>query len=131
MQNNVSSFVANPVTQSVAIIAVTMFFVTIGIDVFRRSLRIISLSYRVSMLGLPRSGKTALVAAMFSEIFSDPGKDFSPVGPETIGRVNQFIESLDSGRAIPPTKEKDVFIFRFIYYIKRLFISRIRYEGEV
>src|SRR6476469_782099 len=105
MPDSISSFFANAVTQTVIVVTVTLFAASLALDLFRRSLRVIAVSYRVSMLGLPRSGKTALVAAMFSEIFSDPGKDFSPVGPETIGRVNQFIESLDSGHPIPPTKE--------------------------
>jgi hypothetical protein len=131
MPENLSAFLENPITKVVVTLVIGLFFSSLFLDFFRRSIRIITVGYRTAILGLPRAGKTALVAAMFSEIFADPRKELNPVGPETINRVNQFIEMLDSGRPIPPTKEKDAFIFRFVYYVRRLLVSKIRYEGEI
>ncbi|HET9640860.1 MAG TPA: hypothetical protein VFP12_16825 [Allosphingosinicella sp.] len=130
--DNIDSWFSSPIFKGMVSAITTIGLLIVIINFFSRAIQTITISYRVSMLGLPRAGKTALVAAMFGEIFSDPRKDFKPVGPETISRINQFIEMLDTGTAIAPTHERDAFIFRFIYYIRRLFvIARIRYEGEV
>jgi len=99
---------------------------------YSRSIKDLTVSYRVSVLGLPRSGKTALIAAIFDNVFSSSvsGK-FSPAGQETISRVNKFIATLDARHPIPPTKESDVFVFRFLLFVKRRLLGRIRYEGEI
>jgi hypothetical protein len=68
---------------------------------------------------------------MFAELFATSGETLFPVGSETINRANRLIAHIDSGRPIPPTVEKDAFIFRFLYYVRSFFFSRIRYEGEI
>lgn len=100
---------------------------------YRRTLKDLTVSYRIAVLGLPRSGKTALIGAIFDRIFSSPeGRSFAPIGQETINRVNRVIANLDSRSSLPPTKENDVFIFRFLYYVRRTILFKgVRYEGEV
>lgn len=118
---------------NVSAVTMTAAVIFVLADFYRRSLRDIPVSYRISVLGLPRSGKTALVSAMFGELFATRiGGHFKPAGAETINRVNRYIALLDTGRPIPPTTEKDVFLFRFLYHVRRLLpLGRVRYEGEV
>ncbi|WP_324749461.1 hypothetical protein SH591_12865 [Sphingomonas sp. LY54] len=98
-----------------------------------RSRKDIAVSYRISVIGLPRSGKTALISAIFDHIFhSTAGEAFAPVGEKTIEKINNQIMLLDSRRTFGSTKDEDIFIFRFLYYVKAIFfIARVRYEGEV
>jgi hypothetical protein len=90
-------------------------------------------AYRVGVIGLPRAGKTSLIGAVFSEIFKssmNPRTRLS--GSKTISRVNRIISSLDQGTEVPPTKEGDTFVFRFIYLARRVLgFVPFKYEVEI
>jgi hypothetical protein len=91
----------------------------------------IPVSHRVAVIGLPRSGKTTLITALFELI--QRGSDIPNVrlhGLNTISTVNRYIASLNAGEKIGPTKEKDTFVFRFSYSKRRGLLSRL-YDIEI
>jgi GTPase SAR1 family protein len=71
-------------------------------------------SYRIAVVGFPKSGKTTLITAVFAYLFRKGirGASIVPRGEETIKRINQNMEQLELGRPIGPTKDQDVFAYR-------------------
>jgi len=71
-------------------------------------------AYRIAIIGYPRAGKTFLITAIFKNLFLGKvsGFDTIPRGNETIERINNYIELMETGRAIGPTTDQDVFAFR-------------------
>jgi GTPase SAR1 family protein len=71
-------------------------------------------AYSVAVIGLPRSGKTSLITAMFGAMFSRKllGYSVRPRGESTIERVNEDLERLELGRSVGPTTDQDLFAYR-------------------
>jgi len=88
-------------------------------------------SHKIAVIGLPGAGKTTLITALFELI--QRGVYIENVrihGVKTIEIVNRYVARLSSGEQLSPTKEKDIFVFRFSY-IKRLrFLKRV-YDVEI
>ena len=127
----ISGILASPSALPIAIAALVSLLQIVVF--FRRTVRDLTISYRIAVLGVPRSGKTALIGSMFDCIFSaQESKKFTPVGQETISRVNRLIAQLNARQPLPPTVEADVFVFRFLFRkTGGLIIKPVRYEGEV
>lgn len=98
-----------------------------------RSRKDTAVSYRISVIGLPRAGKTALISALFEHVFlSTEGRAFAPVGEKTINKVNDQIALLNSRSTFSKTRDDEIFIFRFLYHVRNLFLfAKVRYEGEI
>ncbi|MDG6078930.1 hypothetical protein E3U23_06960 [Erythrobacter litoralis] len=114
------------------LVAIMLGFVTS--QLFFRVRNNFAASYRIAMLGLPLSGKTALVTAIFEYIFSSSaGRAFAPVGEKTIKSINQQISLIESRKTFDRTRDQDIFLFRFLYYVKSFFLPFLttKYEGEV
>lgn len=89
-------------------------------------------SYRIAVVGFPRSGKTTLITAVFAYLFRNGvrGASIVPRGEETIRRINSNMEQLDLGRPIGPTKDQDVFAYRAEIKIRSSFFLR-HYKLEI
>jgi GTPase SAR1 family protein len=89
-------------------------------------------SYRIAVIGFPRSGKTTLITAVFAYLFRNGvrGASIVPRGEETIRRINSNMEQLDLGRPIGPTKDQDVFAYRAEIRIRSSFFLR-HYKLEI
>lgn len=87
-------------------------------------------SYRVAIVGFPRSGKTTLIVSLFGEAFAMklPTK-VTPRGTQTIELVNKSLEMLKKGRALGPTTDQDLFAFRADIVLTRRFFP-ITYKVE-
>ena len=85
----------------------------------------IPVSHRVAIIGLPGSGKTTLITALFELI--QRGADIPNVrlhGLKTIETVNRYVANLNAGEKIGPTKENDTFVFRFSYLKRKFWLAR-------
>ncbi len=71
-------------------------------------------SYYIAIIGLPQSGKTTIIHAMFREILDGriKGMQANLWGRSTTERVMRGISSLEEGKALLPTQEKDIFGYR-------------------
>jgi molybdopterin-guanine dinucleotide biosynthesis protein len=88
-------------------------------------------SHKIAVVGLPGAGKTTLITALFELVQRGTHlKNVRLHGLQTIETVNRNIARLNSGERIGPTKEKDVFIFRFSYLQLRFLIAR-SYDVEI
>jgi len=87
-----------------------LFFVAVMAFLMDRSPR----SYRVALVGFPQSGKTTLLISLFGEAFARRiyGVKMTPRGSSTIERVNAGLARLQTGRAVGPTMDQDLFAFR-------------------
>lgn len=100
-------------------------------DIMRR--RTIVSARKIAVLGLPRSGKTALISAFFDRLnVINRGGRVRIQGAKSIARANATIALLNSRNPIPPTTEDDVFVMRFSYF-KSIFLGlfKIVYDIEV
>jgi hypothetical protein len=83
-------------------------------------------SHKIALIGLPGSGKTTLITAMFEMIQRGVHVQRAHLhGMQTITRVNKYIAALNSQQKIGPSREKDIFVFRFSYLKRRLMFSRL------
>jgi GTPase SAR1 family protein len=89
-------------------------------------------SYRIAVLGFPRTGKTTLITALFAYLFREGvrGASIVPRGDETIQRINADMEQLELGRPIGPTTDQDVFAYRAEVRVPSVLTSR-RYKLEI
>ena len=89
-------------------------------------------SYRIAVLGFPKSGKTTLITAVFAYLFRRGvrGASIVPRGEETIQRISDNMEKLELGRPIGPTTDQDVFAYRAEVSISGL-IFTARYKLEI
>jgi hypothetical protein len=91
----------------------------------------IPVSHKIALIGLPGSGKTTLITAMFDMVQRGIHiKRARLHGTETINRVNKYIAALNSQQRIGPSKEKDIFVFRFSYVKKKAILARL-YDVEI
>lgn len=76
--------------------------------------RKLKVAHDVAIIGFPKSGKTTLITSLFAEIFSRRIQNFelTPIGDETITKVNTDIARLENGEMLSPTTEKDLFSYR-------------------
>jgi hypothetical protein len=71
-------------------------------------------AFRVAVIGLPRSGKTSLIASIFSFIFRNRiNRSITVSGAQTIDNVNRAVALLEAGLSVGPTREGDTFVYRF------------------
>jgi GTPase SAR1 family protein len=89
-------------------------------------------SYRIAVIGFPKSGKTTLITAVFAYLFRRGirGASIVPRGDETIKRVNRNMEQLELGRPIGPTTDQDVFAYRAEVKLSNLIFERT-YKLEI
>jgi GTPase SAR1 family protein len=89
-------------------------------------------SYRVAIIGFPRSGKTTLITSVFDYLFRHGARGGSvvPRGDETIKRINDNLEQLELYRAIKPTTDQDIFAYRAEVIARRGRFRR-RYKLEI
>ncbi|MES9897479.1 MAG: GTPase domain-containing protein [Sedimenticola sp.] len=93
--------------------------------------RKLPVAHNVAVIGYPRSGKTTLITALFSEIFSRKIQSISitPRGEETISKVNDDIARLESGKELGATTDQDLFAYRAEMITgKGLFSKRYKIE---
>lgn len=92
----------------------------------------IPISHKIAIVGLPESGKTTLITAIFELIMR--GIHLPEVrlhGLNTIKTVNKNLEALSGGKKIAPTLEDQVFVYRFSYIKKATpWFSRV-YDVEI
>jgi hypothetical protein len=91
----------------------------------------IPVSHKVAVVGRPGAGKTTLITALFELI--QRGVYIQNVrlhGVNTIKMVNKNVANLSSGEKIGPTKERDIFVFRFSHLKKRGLVRRA-YDIEI
>jgi GTPase SAR1 family protein len=89
-------------------------------------------SYRIAVIGFPKSGKTTMITAVFAYLFRHgmKGASIVPRGEETIKRVNSNMEDLELGRSIGPTTDQDVFAYRAEINLSSPLFSR-HYKLEI
>jgi predicted YcjX-like family ATPase len=91
----------------------------------------IPIAHKIAVIGLPTAGKTSLITAMFELIQKGQSKPSVRIhGTKTIALINGYIARLASGQALAPTKENDIFIFRFSYLKRRAF-QTLLYDIEI
>lgn len=91
----------------------------------------IPVSHKIAVIGLPGAGKTTLITALFELIQRGVHVDRVRLhGLETITTVNKYIAELNSQEKIGPTKEKDIFVFRFSYIRIKCLVRRL-YDVEI
>jgi hypothetical protein len=91
----------------------------------------IPVAHKIAVIGLPGAGKTTLITALFELVQRGVHVDNVRLhGLQTIEMVNRNIARLNSGERIGPTREKDVFVFRFSYIKARQFVTR-SYDVEI
>nr|VFK39443.1 MAG: 50S ribosome-binding GTPase [Candidatus Kentron sp. TC] len=107
--------------------------ITAVITTYHEGKRAFPISHMVSFIGYPRSGKTTLITALFSEVFAQRilrGVNIIPRGAETIERVNEDIARLETGRELAPTTAQDLFSYRVEMLTGKTSLSR-RYKIEI
>lgn len=80
----------------------------------------------VAIVGFPRSGKTTLIITIFRETFQgrlSPLK-LTPRGRTTIEKVNADVQRLDTGYAVGPTTDQELFAFRADVTTTRVLFAR-------
>ncbi len=91
-------------------------------------------SHKIAVLGLPKAGKTTLITSMFDLIqIGEAAPNVRLHGSRTMARVARNVALLQAGRVIPPTKESDIFVFRFSYERRVFPVLEIKtaYDVEV
>ena len=112
-------------------IALLNAIVTVLKSLLPKTFESVPISHKIAVLGLPSAGKTTLITALFDLIQRGVFLKRAQLhGHETIKRVNQNISYLNSGEKIPPTKERDIFVFKFSYERPGSFAPRI-YDVEI
>lgn len=98
----------------IIIIFVAIFGVIFSVIIQLLSENLLPKAYRVAIVGFPSSGKTTLIVTLFREIFAQRirGVKARLRGRSTIEKVNEYLEQLDEGIALGPTKDQDIFAFR-------------------
>ncbi|MFO1249118.1 MAG: hypothetical protein U1E93_13100 [Alphaproteobacteria bacterium] len=110
---------------AIAVRASVEAFQTMGI------LKPLPISHKIAVIGLPTAGKTTLITGLFELI--QRGVHIKSVklhGVKTISLINRNISRLESGQVLDPTTEKDIFVFRFSYLLKRL-PFKLLYDVEI
>jgi hypothetical protein len=105
------------------------------VSVFSSSVKTITtpipVSYKIAVIGLPGAGKTTLITALFELIQRGIHVDRVRLhGVDTINTINKYIARLSGHNSMGPTKEKDIFVFRFSY-IKRIGFLRRLFDVEI
>ena len=99
------------------------------IELFKSGVKI---SLRVAVIGLPRAGKTTLIAKIFDTIMSTRYAKFMTVnGVETIDRITHYLNIIQSGGGLSPSTDNDVFAFRYIYKRAVLGLLTLKYDVEI
>jgi hypothetical protein len=102
-----------------------------GFSKLRNFNEAIPTSHKIAILGLPGAGKTTLITALFEAIQKGTGVPNARLhGLNTISVVNRYIAKLNGGERVGPTRESDIFVFRFSY-LKRDLLFRRSYDVEI
>lgn len=90
-------------------------------------------AYRIAVIGFPKAGKTFLITSIFRDLFLGkiPGFKTIPRGRESIERINKYIKLIESGEAIGPTTDQDVFAFRADLVQKSYPLQQKRWKAEI
>lgn len=101
-------------------------FLTYFVFSFVTLLNTVPKTFSLSILGIPRPGKTVYLNVLFDQLQQGNVKNiqFSPYGHDTIERVLSNLNVLTSGRWLPPTEPGTVSYYRANTSIKRLPLNK-------
>jgi len=89
-------------------------------------------SHKIAVIGFPRSGKTTLIAMLFSELISsEMARRIRVSGSETTRRITEYYHRILSGKNVGPSSDEDVFSYRFEYRASIFPFYRRNFDVEI
>lgn len=90
----------------------------------------VNYSFRVAVIGLPRTGKTSIITVVFNRLITGKiARYISVTGAETVDRITNLMLEINNGVNLGPTNDNDVFAYRFS--VTKSFPIKRKYDVEV